>query len=301
MKNFLSFAIILTFISGVTNAQIKLGYNLDVGTTYTSKVILQQDISQSMMGQTQKIDSDQGYGILFTVTDTKDANYSLSMVYNSIMINQPMAGISYDSETSTSEPTGPAKAVASVLNKELSFTLGQNGDVSNISGLEVMLDSMSATMGITDEAQASAFKSQMSAQYNSSSMKDQLKRTLIIFPDKELSKGDTWSEDQSITIPFPMNIQTSYELADYNDETITLNITSDIFTEGGEMVLGGATMTPDLTGVQSGTVVLDRKTGLVLRSNAEQFLSGVLNMTSPQEMEIPMEISGTTEVTGTIK
>ncbi|HCI72353.1 MAG TPA: hypothetical protein DHV30_17860 [Balneola sp.] len=156
-------------------------------------------------------------------------------------------------------------------------------------------------MGITDDAQASMFKSQMSSQYNAQSIVDQLKRTLIIFPDKELNKGDTWSEDQSVTVPFAMNIQTTYELADYDDETVTLNIASDIFTEGDEANMGGATMTPDLSGVQSGTITIDRNTGLILKGGMEQLVSGILNMTSPQEMEIPLEISGKTEVVGSIE
>ncbi len=301
MKKLFSVALIFTFLSGLSSAQIQLDYSLKTGTTYTTKVLLDQSISQTIMGQSQNSDSDQGYGIKMTVIDIEDGNYSIKMVYNSIMINQPMVGLSYDSETATTEPTGPAKAIASVLDKELNFTLGKDGVISNITGFEALLDSMVANMGITDENQASAFKAQMSAQYNSQTIEDQLNRTLIVFPNKELNKGDTWSEDQSITTPFALNIQTTYELAGYDNDTATLNITSDIFTEGGEMSMNGATMTPDLTGVQSGTIKIDRKTGLILESNMEQLISGLLNITSPQEMEIPMEITGKTEVKGTIE
>lgn len=301
MKKLFSVALIFTFLSGLSSAQIQLDYSLKTGTTYTTKVLLDQSISQTIMGQSQNSDSDQGYGIKMTVIDIEDGNYSIKMVYNSIMINQPMVGLSYDSETATTEPTGPAKAIASVLDKELNFTLGKDGVISNITGFEALLDSMVANMGITDENQASAFKAQMSAQYNSQTIEDQLNRTLIVFPNKELNKGDTWSEDQSITTPFALNIQTTYELAGYDKDTATLNITSDIFTEGGEMSMNGATMTPDLTGVQSGTIKIDRKTGLILESNMEQLISGLLNITSPQEMEIPMEITGKTEVKGTIE
>ncbi|MEQ8577292.1 MAG: DUF6263 family protein [Balneola sp.] len=301
MKKLLSLSLILTFVAGIANAQVTLNYSISSGTTYSTKVVLEQDIAQTIMGQSQNVDSDQGYGIELTFTDFEDGKYIVTMVYNSIMINQPMAGLSYDSETATSEPTGPAKAIASVLGKELQFTLSKTGEVSNVTGFEAMLDSMAVNMGITDETQASLFKSQMSSQYNTQSMKDQLKRTLIIFPDRELNEGDTWTEDQSVSIPFAMNIQTTYEVAGYDDETVTLNVSSDIFTVGDEMNMGGATMTPDLTGIQSGTITIDRKTGFVLSAGHEQLISGVMNMTSPQEMEIPMEISGKTEVEGSIK
>ncbi|XWN37023.1 MAG: DUF6263 family protein [Balneola sp.] len=300
MKKLTSVLLLLFCVSAVVQAQIKLNYNIKPGSTYATKVVLEQDISQTIMGQSQNIDSDQGYGVELTFTDYEDGKYSVKMVYNSIMINQPMAGLSYDSESATSEPTGPAKAIASVIGKELNFTLSKRGEVSNITGFEAMLDSMAANMGFTDEAQVAMFKSQMSSQYNAQSMTDQLKRTLIIFPDKELNKGETWSEDQSMEAPFAMNIQTTYELADYDDETVTLNISSDIFTEGDEMNMGGATMTPDLSGIQSGTIVIDRNTGLVLEGNMEQLISGIMNMTSPQEMEIPMEISGKTDVEGSV-
>lgn len=301
MKKILSLCMMLTLVAGLASAQVTLNYNLSSGTTYSTKVVLEQDISQAFMGQSQDVESDQGYGIELTFTDFEDGKYSVKMVYKSIMINQPMAGLSYDSETATTEPTGSAKAVASVLDRELQFTLSKTGEVSNITGFEAMLDSMAANMGITGEAQLSLFKSQMSSQYNTQTMKDQLKRTLIVFPDKELDKGDLWTEDQSVSAPFAMNIQTTYEIADYDNDTVTLNVSSDIFSEGGELVTNGATMTPDLSGIQSGTLKIDRKTGLILEGGMEQLISGVLNMTSPQEMEIITEISGKTEVTGTVQ
>ncbi len=301
MKKILSLSMMLTLVAGLASAQVTLNYNLSSGTTYSTKVVLEQDISQAFMGQSQDVESDQGYGIELTFTDFEDGKYSVKMVYKSIMINQPMAGLSYDSETATTEPTGSAKAVASVLDRELQFTLSKTGEVSNITGFEAMLDSMAANMGITEETQLSLFKSQMSSQYNTQTMKDQLKRTLIVFPNKELNKGNLWTEDQSVSAPFTMNIQTTYEVASYDDETVTLNVSSDIFTEGGELVTNGATMTPDLSGVQSGTIKIDRKTGLILEGGMEQLISGVLNMTSPQEMEIVTEISGKTEVIGTLQ
>lgn len=301
MKKFLSFSLLFALISMTAYSQIKLSYDLNENTSYDSKIILKQDISQTMMGQTQNIDSDQGYGVNITVMGINDDTYSMKLTYSSIMVKSPMAGLDYDSETATSEPTGSAKAVSSVIGSEVTFDMTKNGAVSNIEGMKAMLDKMVENMELTDEAQASAFKAQMSAQYNAESIESQMKRTMINFPDKELNKGDTWSEDQSIATPFAMNIQTSYELADYDNENVTINVTSDIFTEGESASMGGATMTPDLSGVQSGTIVLDRKTGLVISSNLEQLISGVLNITSPQEMEVPMEISGNTDVKGTIK
>ena len=301
MKKLLSLTTVLVFIVASAHAQIKLNYNLDENTIYNSKVTIDQTIAQTMMGQTQNIQNDQGYGVTVTVEKKNADSYSLSMMYNSIMINSPMAGLTYNSETATSEPTGSAKALSSAIGTEFSFELNKDGSVSSVSGIEAMLDSMAANMGLADEAQASAFKAQMGGQYNEDAIKSQMKRTLVIYPDKELNKGDTWSADESITTPFTMNIQTTYELADYDDKTATINVSSDIFSEGGSMTMGGATMTPDLSGVQSGTIVVDRKTGLVLSANVEQLVSGVMNMTSPQEMEIPMEISGTSTIEGSIK
>jgi hypothetical protein len=252
------------------------------------------------MGQTQDIANDQGYGVTVTVTQTNDESYSLNMIYNSIMVNSPMAGLTYDSEKSTSEPTGAAKVIASAVGTEFSFELNKDGSVANVSGVEAMLDSMVKNMGITDEAEASTFKSQMEAQYNTESIKNQMKRTLVVYPKKELNKGDTWSADESVSTPFSMVIQTTYELADYDDETATINISSDIFTDGGSMTMNGATMTPDLSGVQSGTIIVDRKTGLTLSSKMDQLISGVMSLTSPAEMEIPMEIAGISTIEASI-
>lgn len=300
MKKTFFTTLLLIVLTTVASAQIKLNYSLDTNTSYSSNVMIEQTISQTVMGQTQDIQSDQGYGVTITVNEVNSDTYLLNMFYNSVMINSPMMGLTYDSDNSANEPTGPAKAIASVVGTDFNFELTNNGTVNNISGIEAMLDTMAASMDFDSEEQATVFKSQMAAQYNVETLKSQMKRTMIIFPDKKLNKGDSWSADESVNTPFPMNIQTMYELADYDSETATINVSSDIFSELQQLNMNGATMTPDLTGEQFGTIVIDRSTGLVLSIELEQLISGVMSMTSPQKMEIPIEITGATNITGKV-
>ena len=67
MKKLLSLTTVLVFIVASAHAQIKLNYNLDENTIYNSKVTIDQTIAQTMMGQTQNIQNDQGYGVTVTV------------------------------------------------------------------------------------------------------------------------------------------------------------------------------------------------------------------------------------------
>ncbi|HCI72352.1 MAG TPA: hypothetical protein DHV30_17855, partial [Balneola sp.] len=97
MKKFTFVLTLLLCLPLIVQAQIKLNYNINPGSSYITKVVLEQDISQTVMGQTQDIESDQGYGIQLKFTDLEDGKYSVTMVYNSIMVNQPMAGLDYDS------------------------------------------------------------------------------------------------------------------------------------------------------------------------------------------------------------
>lgn len=300
MKKLFSTIFVLALLSFSSYAQIKLAYNLDSSTEYSSKLVLDQNISQTIFGQVQAQQNAQGYGTKINVVNSEDGVYTLRLEYTSIMLKQPMAGVDYDSETATTEPVGPMKAFASVIGNGYEITIDKSGMVSSISGLDEMVDSMISDMELTDEAQIAAMKTQLASQYNEANSESQLDRLILTYPDRMLNKGDTWSADESITAPFAMNIQTTYELVDYDDETATINVTSDIFTEGEPMSMMGATMTPDLTGVQSGTITVDRNTGFILSSTLEQLISGVMNLTSPQEMEIPIEITGDAETKGTV-
>ncbi len=302
MKKFLSLTFALLFISAGSIAQINITYNVNEGDVYSSKVNTSQNIEQNIMGQNQTMKVGQGFGLnseVISVAD--DGSFTLKLTYTSIMVDQPMAGLSYDSEKSTDEPTGPAQAIASVVGTSFEMTMNNRGEILEVTGTETMLDSMASNMGLTEDAQAAQFKAQMGAQYNNATMKEQMGRSMIIFPDKQLNIGDTWSNDESITTPFPMNIQTTYELVEYDDDTITINASSDVFTEeGSEMNMGGATMSPELSGVQSGTIVLDRRTALVISADNEQLISGTMFMTAPQELDIPMEIMGTIKIEGEV-
>ena len=300
MKKLFSLALLIVFTSVTAFTQVSLKYDLKEGTYYDTKSEMNQKISQTIMGQTQEISNLQGAGVNMTVLSVNDGSYEVKLTYTSMRIYQPMAQVDYDSEKPSSSPNPMTKSFDAVIGEGFTFTLTEKGEVSNIQGIDAMLDNMATKMEITDQAQLQALKAQLSSQYNDESALAQVQQSIMKFPANAVSIGDTWSEDESIQAPLPMKILTSYEVAAMNGEAITINVSSEVFTEGEEMNMSGATMTPDLSGIQSGTLTVDRATGLVLSSTMDQMISGAMMMTSPQEMEIPMEISGEVTVSGTI-
>ncbi|GAA4299932.1 hypothetical protein GCM10023143_00540 [Compostibacter hankyongensis] len=286
-------------------AQQKVSLKLDFSTAkkYQYDFSTHQDIRQTIKGQ--EVRSQQDIRMGYTMqAGKKDAagNTVVESTYNrfSYLMNNPMMGgkVGYDSghPEDSSTANGLVAGMMSRLFKEVfsgflhhsfSFTISPQGKVISVTGITEMMDSALDHADFLPQQVREAMKTNMKKSFSNEAMRETLDKSFDLYAGHPVAVGDSWEKSASLTTPVAMDMQSHYTVKDIKDKTVSLAVSSTLASgQSGET---------KLSGTQSGTMEVDRKSGIPLRADLNQKMEGSL---STQGMTIPMEITGTITITG---
>jgi hypothetical protein len=114
------------------------------------------------------------------------------------------------------------------------------------------------------------------------------------FPESQVGVGDTWGGESKVGGPIGMLVKQTFKMEDIQADRFVMSVTGTISTDpNGGIEMGGMRMEYNLDGTQDGTMELDRKTGMVVKSTLKQKIQGSVKTMG---MEMPMTIDQTVEV-----
>lgn len=272
-----SFLLILFFLTSysLANAWQVNSYNLAKGNTFTSVSVIDQVITQTVMGQSTEIKQ---------VTTTSEklevleaGNDSFTLTLTNLATKLEMSSIQ-GSQTIDSEGNGPSDGLFKMMKgKSYQFTIDRYGTVTNISGLEAVRDSITSELSGTPLAGAI---DQVLASFSDKSIKSGLEARFSIF-----SKDDSeqWTSSSEATINnMPVNLESEYLYA--SDDVIMVN---SLLTISGKIVAMGMEMDADLAGTQESMLTLDSSNGICTLLESTGTIKGSVNA---QGMQIPISV-----------
>ena len=133
----------VALIVPMAEAAEKMQYRLkfDKGKKYYTKSVVKQQITQTIMGQEQKIDMTIGFGFNFDIEDVDDSgNAWVRYTYEWIKFEQkgPMGEVVYDSSKKKSPVSPAGQSFAMLLGETFSMKMTPQGQVKEIKGLDEM-------------------------------------------------------------------------------------------------------------------------------------------------------------------
>ena len=135
-----------------------------------------------------------------------------------------------------------------------------------------------------DKEQKAEAMTALKEQFNEKSLKDLFTPMFSIYPNKEIKPGDTWEKEYSSSGNLPLNYATTYSVKEIEGDQITLNAKTKI----------KATNEMEIHGSQNGTILIDSKSGLIIRAEYDQSIESNL-----RGMKINMEGKG--KINGILK
>jgi hypothetical protein len=303
-------AVMLGVAQAETAGKVLYRLHPQKGKKYYVKMVNNQQITQTTMGQEQNMEQTIGMGMDFDITDVNDrGDVWVRYTYRWVNFRQkgPMGEIVYDSSQKDVNAPPVAQGFAALLNEGFAVKLTPQGKAVQVVGLDKMRNSISQklSVGPMREHMLKGMEQFLSEE----AMKEFTENSFMVYPDKEVAIGDSWTKTVSMTRGFPMTIANKCTLKDRKGGVATLDVSSEIKTNPGAkpMEMGPTTkMTYELTGTQQGQVRMDETTGLPLTSSLEQQISGQVKVMmpapmqaqkpdqnqppSPTEMTIPMKI-----------
>ena len=300
----LPLGVLLLLAAGVAPAHAAdatlLRLDLSQGDAYRFTMKLDQNMTMELgaMG-TQKTENAMSLEYAYKVTDVADdgtmtieSNYERIGVVVRAMGNE----IVYDTadEKSPGEEN-PLTMLDDLIGKKLSFKVSPQGRVLAAEGFGELFEEMRAK--VADDPNLSNVVGMVEAGFDEDALKTMCQQSLVIFSDKPVGKGDTWTTDLEVSNPAmgAIDAKATYDVRgpatrgerkttelgmtmtmSFGDDSPLLNQLRDSFAQQGV----DAELDWELGEVaSSGTMWIDPGTGLTVDSETGQSMQATFTLT----------------------
>src|SRR5205085_7984489 len=101
---------------------------------------------------------------------------------------------------------------------------------------------------------------QFNKQFNGQQVQGQLDRFWYIFPNKQVKVGDSWEKSSDLSAQLPGKYSSKYTVSEIEGDMVTLDEMTKVQSEQNNLKLDG-----EITG----KIVVDSRTGLVVKANQD--------------------------------
>lgn len=244
-----------------------LKFNLEKGKGYDYELTTNMD--QEIMGQPMKMDMVMYYSM--DVSGEDEGAKTIIASFERFKMKTEVAGFNLDVDTDKPLPAesgdsndDPFKAINKVFSavKGQKFTMKVNaeGKITDVQGFETMAASIADSLSLDTEEREKLMK-EFKGLFNAEEIKQGLERYWYIFPNKEVKVGDSWDKTTEMGGNMPGTYKSTYTVTDIEGDMITLEESTKIQAKEGE--------TMSITGTVTGTIVVDSRSGLVVKADQD--------------------------------
>ncbi|MFC3197048.1 DUF6263 family protein [Parapedobacter deserti] len=271
--------------------ELVLRLNFQQGDKYLFSTAIKQNIEQEMMGQKMIITQDVATDYIYDVQSVQNGFTTIQVTIDGLKMDTDMGGIQrlrYDSDDPESG-TSDLQVMTNMIGKSFIVHINGEGSVKKVEGIAELI-------GFVDGAQAELLKQV----FGDSTMIQTLNQITDIYPNRKVAIGDTWTKTFSGPIAGFMQstAASNFSLSEISGDMATLDFDGQMsFSKlpggGSNPMLQGAEI--NLSGTQKGTLEVDTRSGMPLKTTMKQDVSGNIEV---QGLQIPMTIVSDITVTG---
>lgn len=278
-----------------------LELNLTVNQRFPMIKTVEQTLSQASAAGISHSKSKLELILALTVEEIRDdGRKRLKVRYTGVKYSHDIAGeqVRYDS----SRPDGPVplevQAYQRLVNNGFSFWIGPNNKIIELVGFDNFLK---RCLQDTSPVQRETVLAKISETSGDDGIANFIDDSIGLLPydiDENhkggaIRVGETWTRTRRLTQPIPMTLKTEYTLRELNDKLAIINIAGDIAASkiNSPMNQNGKSVQIFIRGGKTfGSCLIDRKTGLPLKSQVDRFLETTVKLANGQEFEQKKQI-----------
>ena len=278
----------------IAPAQVKLSFNPEKGKKYEYQMDVTQNIRQSVMGQTIPMETEMSIKFLMEIKDKTPQEITAQFIYREVsyILSSPMMKMEYDSENPLVNPTQMDNTMRKMFDKlieqPIMAVIAPDGTVKSVTGMDAIAENM--VNAIADDGQMAALiGAQMKSQFSDDAIKNLFQQSLKIYPANAVKAGDIWNEESATSVNnMNTTYKTKYTLKEVSKNMVTIAVETDVEMDPGAMMEG------KLAGTQTGTILVDVKTGLPVTNEMTGNIKGSVKA---QGMDVQMDLSTKTKTT----
>lgn len=287
----------LLSLGGSAAAAVRLELKLDKGKTYYERTMVDQRITNEVMGQQHTVHVVLGTIRELDVLDVdSQGNMRIRYTYNGLRFRManPMGSVDYDSARHSSPPGG-AEGFAALLGQSYTLRLSPTGKVLDVEGLDTLAETVRKKL--PPGANLSSPGDPLSPYLNEQALREMTEGVLAVYPDKPVAQGDSWTETKLITHGLPMASESRWTLKELQGGVATVDSTATLKSDpdAPPMDAEGMKAKIEMSGSQTGTIRIEQATGLIRSNKGRMELKGRIGIGVSAEgpfdmMTIPMTV-----------
>ena len=257
------------------NSSVKkmLRFNLEAGRGYDYE--MNMDMEQEVLGQPMKMEM--AYYYSMDVADGEKGNKQIVTAIDRLRIKMGMAGMNIDVDTDkpasgTNSGSDPFSKInnmlAGVKGRTFTMDVDPEGHVVAVKGMEEMGKAIADSLQLEGEDRLE-FEKRFGQQLNEKATREQFERVWLIFPNREVKVGDSWTKTYSIGGQMPGKYVSEYTVKEIEGDMVTLEEETKIEPNGEEG--------PSVKGKITGTAVVDSRSGLIVNSDQDMKMTVSVN------------------------
>lgn len=283
MKKFYLFLAIAAIAACKSAQNISYKLNLPAQDTFKYTHTQESDVDMKVMGMSQKTVNVQTMEMAATVKEKKaNGDMVIETIIEQLKVDQvnPMSSVNFDSKNPENNSDDVANMYGAMVGAVLTSTMNPDGEVIAIEGTDALLDKMVANVADNPMMTKAQFKETLKAQFGDEAMSNTLGNIVKIYPNKPVKVGDSWMKTDTLSGTIDAIIETTYTLQSRKAGKSYIDVTGTIRPDkdGKGMEMMGMKMKYNLSGTQSGRIVLDEATGWADKSEIDQTMAGTVQM-----------------------
>lgn len=265
-----------------SDEKVTLALDVQKGQTFKLAMIMDQDIKTKVMGMNNDAHQEMAFYVQYDVVGPKGEGTEMKVTYNRVKYKMESAimGTLIDYDSDSGEPAGGnpmtagmAESMGGLIGKSFGIVMSKQGEVVEVTGAEEIYGSVGQDVP---------------PQYQGENLEKTLQGMMAIFPETQIGVGDTWGAESDLSGEFPLKMTTTYKVEGIDATTVYLDVKGEISAEKSEMMEGEGSI--EMDGTQGGIMEVDRMTGMVLKAEFTQDITGEVEA---GPVQAPMEINST--------
>jgi hypothetical protein len=173
---------------------------------------------------------------------------------------------------------------AKMKGRSVTMKVDERGSIQSVTGFDEIINGIIDAAGLNEEMELQ-MRASLNDQFSEQELKNQLEPVFLNFPDQAVKQGDSWQRKYGITGKVPADFTTTYTVKQIEGDHVTLD---------SESIIGPAGQGMQIKGKQSGKLLVNSKTGLVLNAEFKQEME-----TSANDLAVTINSAG--KVTGSVE
>ena len=263
-----------------------LKFNLEKGKHYGYEIAW--DTDQKIMDREDKINLMGNFS--FEVIEDDGKIKTLKGIYRKFRLYMKIMGLEMEIDTDKPVPavTGNediermmGRLFSKIKGNTFTMKVDEEGNVLSVAGFEEIINGMIESAGLNEDMEMQ-MRASLNDQFSEQELKNQFAHVFNIFPGKAVSEGDSWQRNYRIAAKVATDFSTTYTVRQIEGDRVTLDAKS-VIGPAGDM---------EVKGTQSGTLLVNAKTGLVVQADFVQEMETKVN-------DLQLTIHGIGKIKGT--